>query len=133
MMGDGNCVCGMRRFLKLLILHPQHGRNILHIILTPAHYIYVSPLSYLRKSECLHRSFQRWLEMRRLDGFEGRQVKWVGFPDRRRELSELIEIVVIFSSAVETERAVVNVGGNALDAQKNVGRWQWAMLVEEDV
>jgi len=71
--------------------------------------------------------------MRRLDGFEGRQVKWVGFPDRRRELSELIEIVVIFSSAVETERAVVNVGGNALDAQKNVGRWRRAMLVEEDV
>ena len=42
-------------------------------------------------------------------------------------LSELIEIVAIFSSSVEvvdTERAVVNVGGNALDAQKNVGRWR---------
>ena len=51
-------------------------------------------------------------------------------------MSELIEIVVIFSSAVEvveTERAVVNVGGKALEARKNASRWRWAMLVEEDV
>ena len=76
--------------------------------------------------------------MRRLDGFEGRQVKWLRFPRLEEGLSGLIEIVVIFSSAVEVvemERAVVNVGGKALEARKkNAGRWRWAMmLVEEDV
>ena len=63
--------------------------------------------------------------MRRMDGFEGRQVKWLRFPQLEEGLSGLIEIVVIFSSAVEvveTERAVVNVSGKALEARKNAGR-----------
>ena len=74
--------------------------------------------------------------MRRLDGFEGRQVKWLRFPRSEEGLSELIETVVVFSSAVEvveTERAVINVGGKALEARKNAGSWRWTMLVEEDV
>ena len=48
----------------------------------------------------------------------------------------MIEIVAIFLSVVEvveTERAVANVSGKALEARKNAGRWGWAMLVEEDV